>query len=90
MTFIVKFTRKAFQLAEKLTKRDLSVKQRLNRMVQILREDPYNLSRQHDIQKLTNEPIGAWRIRIGKYRMRYDIEKDIVVIHDVFHRKKGY
>ena len=49
--------------------------ERLQEVRSILREDPYNRSREHTIRKLTDirPGEGQWRIRIGDYRIRYDI-----------------
>jgi len=75
-----------------LTKRDPLLQERLLKLVNILREDPYNLSKQHDIKKLTDAPIeeGQWRIRSGNYRIRYNIFQSEVVLYSVAHRKNSY
>lgn len=41
-------------------------------------------------RKLKNVPYGQWRIRVGDYRIRYDIEKESVILHRVRHRKDIY
>ncbi|MBI3261362.1 hypothetical protein HYZ64_03275 [Candidatus Berkelbacteria bacterium] len=48
--------------------------------------DPYNLSREFDIKKLTDEKRGEWRIRSGNYRIRYDIAENRILVHEVFDR----
>ncbi len=40
--------------------------------------------------KLASIKIGKWRIRIGDYRIRYDIEGDKVVLLRILHRKDIY
>jgi len=40
--------------------------------------------------KLASIKIGKWRIRIGNYRIRYDIEGDKVVLLRILHRKDIY
>ncbi len=40
--------------------------------------------------KLASIEIGKWRIRIGDYRIRYDIEGDKVVLLRILHRKDIY
>ena len=40
--------------------------------------------------KLASSKIGKWRIRIGDYRIRYDIEGDKVVLLRILHRKDIY
>jgi mRNA-degrading endonuclease RelE of RelBE toxin-antitoxin system len=34
--------------------------------------------------------IGQWRIRVGDYRIRYDIEGNRVLLYRVRHRKDIY
>jgi mRNA-degrading endonuclease RelE of RelBE toxin-antitoxin system len=61
-------------------------------LLDILENDPYNISREHNIKKLTNVAKGAgqWRIRFGKYRLRYDIIEQDVVLFSFSHRKDAY
>ena len=61
-------------------------------LLTILAADPQNTSRQHSIKKLTDvEPgDGRWRTRAGVYRLRYDIQDDIVTLHSINHRKDAY
>ncbi len=40
--------------------------------------------------KLTSIKIGKWRIRIGNYRIRYDIEGNKVILLRILHRKDIY
>jgi len=40
--------------------------------------------------KLTSIKIGQWRIRIGDYRIRYDIEGNKVILLRILHRKDIY
>ena len=49
-----------------------------------LQENPYQGS------KLTNIAIGQWRIRVGDYRIRYDIEGEEVLLYRVRHRRDMY
>jgi mRNA interferase RelE/StbE len=41
-------------------------------------------------QQLTEVPIGQWRIQVGDYRIRYDIEGNRVLLYRVRHRKDIY
>lgn len=61
-------------------------------LLDVLREDPYNTSRKYNIKKLTGVAPGEgqWRIRTGKYRLRYDILKQDVVLYSFSHRKEAY
>jgi mRNA interferase RelE/StbE len=49
-----------------------------------LQVNPYQGSR------LTNVPIGQWRMRVGDYRLRYDIEANRVLLYRVRHRRDIY
>jgi mRNA-degrading endonuclease RelE of RelBE toxin-antitoxin system len=76
----------------KLTPRNprlLSVVSDLQRTLEI---DPYNLSKQHDIKKLTEVKAddGQWRIRSGDYRIQYDVWGDEVALHSFTHRREAY
>lgn len=58
----------------------------------ILEDDPYNLKKHHDIKKLggIKHGEGTFRIRISDWRIRYDIEKDFVILYSFKNRKEGY
>jgi mRNA-degrading endonuclease RelE of RelBE toxin-antitoxin system len=60
--------------------------------VGILETDPLNTSRQYNIKKLVGvEPgDGAWRIRSGVYRLRYDVAGTTVTLHSINHRRNAY
>ncbi len=49
----------------------------------ILEIDPTNHSRQHRIRKLEGVPRGQgqWRLAVGRFRFRYDIYGQEVVLH---------
>ncbi len=44
----------------------------------------------HRGQKLVAAKVGQWRYRVGDYRIRYDIENSVVVLHVVRQRKEVY
>jgi len=75
-----------------LTKRDRELQEQFIRLLEVLRLDPHNIGRQHDIKKLTNvaKCQGQWRIRTGNYRLRYDIFGQEVILHSFGHRKEAY
>ena len=56
----------------------------------ILAADPYNRSRAHPIKKLTAIPYGEgqWRLRLGRWRFRYDIYGRIVLLVDCSLRRE--
>lgn len=43
----------------------------------------------HDFKKLKGHK-NKFRLRVGDYRVLFEIEKDAVKIFDIFHRGKGY
>ena len=42
------------------------------------------------VKKLRIKGAGRWRLRVGVYRVRYDVIKRDVVLHRVRHRKDSY
>ena len=48
-------------------------------------EDPIDFA-----EVLTDSRVGTYRFRIGDYRVAFDVEDEILVIHDVDHRKDIY
>src|SRR6266404_8978831 len=70
--------------ARSITRRNARLLRVLDRLLNVLAEDPYNKSGRHDIKKLTGlKPgEGQWRIRAGDYRLRYDIFGRDVVLFD--------
>ena len=65
---------------QKLARRHEELLDVYERAVSILRTDPYNRSRSHPIKKLTDVSPGdgQYRIRLGRWRLRYDIEGQTV------------
>lgn len=61
-------------------------------IILVLEEDPYNFSKRHDIKKLGGIKFGEgqFRMRKGDWRIRYDIEKDVVILYSFKNRKEGY
>ncbi len=41
-------------------------------------------------EPLTRSDLGQYRFRIGDYRIAFDLENEILVIHDVDNRKNIY
>ncbi len=41
-------------------------------------------------ETLTNSRLGQYRFRIGDYRVSFDLEDKILVIHEVGHRREIY
>ena len=53
------------------------------RAINILRADPYNQTKAHNIKKLVAVAQGEsqWRLSLGRFRFRYDIYGPEVVLH---------
>ena len=68
------------RLAKRLIKQQPDFTKQLQNAVAILESDPYNLSRKHPILKLTGEQPekGQWRLRLARWRFRYDIKDQTV------------
>ena len=67
-----------------LRRLDAQVHRRVLAALDALQTNPYQG------QQLTDMPIGQWRIRVGDYRIRYDIEADRVLLYRVRHRRDIY
>lgn len=67
-----------------LRRLDAQTHRRILDALEGLQENPYQGS------QLTNVPIGQWRMRVGDYRIRYDVEGDRVLLYRVRHRKDIY
>jgi mRNA-degrading endonuclease RelE of RelBE toxin-antitoxin system len=85
-------TRAFERSARKLIRKVPKIEDVLDELRGVLETDPLNVSRQHNIKKLTNIELGEgqWRIRSGVYRLRYDVEGDIVTLYSINHRKEAY
>lgn len=60
---------------------------------EILKTDPYNISREYRIKKLNDvspRTDGQWRLTMGEYRIRYDIEEKTVILLRISDRKDAY
>ncbi|PIZ00473.1 type II toxin-antitoxin system mRNA interferase toxin, RelE/StbE family [bacterium (Candidatus Howlettbacteria) CG_4_10_14_0_8_um_filter_40_9] len=52
-----------------------------------LKKDPYS---GRNVKKLTNFDIGMYRLRIGDFRLRYDVEGSDIYLRIIKHRKDVY
>ena len=91
-SFVLKTTPTFERGFRALTKRDRELQEQFIKLLEVLRLDPYNIGKQHDIKKLTNvaKGEGQWRIRTGNYRLRYDIFDQEIILHSFSHRKEAY
>lgn len=66
----------------------VGMRERVIQAIRRLREDP----RPRGARKMMGEMRGAWRIRVGDYRIIYDVDDDqrLVVILMVMHRREAY
>lgn len=71
------------RLFRKLDKRHPDLSETYQKAIAILRVDPHNRSRSHAIKKLegTKSGGGQYRLRLGRWRFRYDIIGEDVVLH---------
>ncbi len=67
-----------------------SLQERIRSLLTKLKEDPYRARSRADLKKLTSTHPLKYRLRVGRYRIIYTIEKDVVKVIDVFTRGKGY
>ena len=67
-----------------LQKLDAQTHERILKVLEKLEDDPFVG------KKLKSVKVGSWRIRVGQYRVRYDIIGKDVVFHRVCHRKTIY
>ena len=52
-----------------------------------LKKDPHSSK---NVKKLTSVKTGAFRLRIGDFRLRYDVIGDEIRLHVIRHRKDVY
>lgn len=60
--------------------------------VGLLETDPFNLRGRANIRKLVDVPAGEgqFRLRLGDYRLRYDVVGDEVLLHSMRPRRESY
>ena len=77
---------------EEVFKRNRDILRKIEPLKIILVHDPYNRSRRYDIKKLKDVAAGEgqYRIRSGKYRLRYDVIGTDVILYSFKHRREAY
>ncbi len=80
------------RLLKKLTAKHPEIIDVYEKALGVLEVDPSNLTRRRNVRKLTDVKAGdgQWRIRVGDYRLRYDIEAPKVVLRPINDRKDAY
>jgi mRNA-degrading endonuclease RelE of RelBE toxin-antitoxin system len=75
---------------EALARRHSDLAELYTHALSVLQVDPYNVSRSHPIKKLRAVPVGEgqYRIRLRRFRIRYDIVEREVVLLDVSLRRE--
>ena len=81
--FSVRTTSHYDRLSNKLHKANRDFDPTERSAAAILTTDPYNRTRQHDIKKLEGVPPGSgqYRLKIRRWRFRYDIAGEMVQLH---------
>ena len=70
------------RMTQKLLKHHPELRALLDRVREILSSDPYNLTLSHPIKKLAGaaQGEGQFRLRLGRWRFRYDVQGGEVVL----------
>jgi len=81
--FAVVTTRQFDRESGKLLRSHPDFDEHLAYAIEVLSGDPYNISRQHPIKKLTAVPAGdgQYRLRSGRFRFRYDVDSKQQVVY---------
>ena len=91
--FPLRVSRRCQPLLDRLTAQQREFPQVYARAIEILEQDPANVSRQHNILKLrdTARGDGQWRLRLGRFRFRYDIyEREVLLLYCALRREDTY
>jgi len=83
MAFKVLIEKKALKFLIKL---DVKNRERLKKAMEKL-DDPF--INRLDVKKLKGYK-NIFRLRVGDYRVLFEIDRDVVRIFDIFHRGAGY
>ncbi len=79
--FTIRGTPRFERMTQKLLKHHPELRGVLDRVREILSNDPYNRTSLHPIKKLVGEQgEGQYRLRLGRWRFRYDIHGSEVVL----------
>jgi len=81
MTYKIEFEKRAFQ---ELNKLDQIISRRILKSIKELQEN----FQDKDIKRLKGKDI--YRLRIGNYRVLFNIEEDLIKILKIGHRKNIY
>lgn len=70
-----------------LGKLPTDVRPRAEKALLSLKRDPRS---GNNVKKLANVDVGEWRMRIGDFRLRYDVVEKDIHLHIIRHRKDVY
>lgn len=89
-SYTVKTSPSFDRLLRRLNKRHPQLADTLEEAITILEADPYNRTRTHNIKKLEGQKVGSgqYRLRLGRWRFRYDIVGTDVVFEYVGLRRE--
>ena len=87
----IKFSKDALKHFEKL---ESKIQKRIKDKIRILyiyltQENiiPFSIL---DIKKLKGEWKGAYRLRVGKFRIIFKVKEDVLYVYDIIKREKAY
>ena len=80
--FLVTTTSRFDRELKKLAAKHSGLPEMFRQVIGILKADPYNRGHQHPIKKLEGIPAGEgqYRIRTGRFRFRFDIDEQTVIL----------
>ena len=88
--FIVQTSPRFERLFKKLRKHHAELPGLFREAIDILEIDPYNRTRRHSIKKLVDpRQDGQYRLRLGRFRFRYDIIGQTVELKTCAHRREN-
>ena len=81
-SFPIRSTPRFERMTQKLLKQHPELRALLGRVREILGSDPYNRTFTHPIKKLAGaaQGQGQYRLRLGRWRFRYDVHGNEVVL----------
>ena len=82
MKYKILYTRRA---AKDISKLEWKIKNRIKKALEECMEAPQNSAR-----KMVNPSLGDYRLRVGDYRVIFDLQDDEIIILRIGHRREIY